>query len=491
MTRPPLRIGVWCAVSSRPQAEPEKESLPAQRRAGEEFAHALGGEIVARYEVAGHTRDYWSWFEAEKEMPAYRQVREDLQAGRLDVIHCVDSDRLGRDPALVHQFYSLAERNDCEIYDASMPHIVGQQTIGHRYGMAVKSVGAGEDQRRRVYRHRTGMRGRIRQGLHPGRWPLGYEATRDQSGKVIGAEFTDLIGAISLMTRMFLEGHSYGRIAEALRSSAWEAPGSGWYEVLVRRTLQSDVYAGYVSWGGARSSEPSGRFPALWDRATYAAVLREREARRGTYRHPNSGPLRGVAICRRCSGSMGRQEMSHRPGEYYLRCTRHTHRGRWEGNQGCHPNIIPEAEVLSALGWWLSSLVDPQAIERALAQDVGEDELQAELGRASESLVQIEAGRRRLALAFADGKMDIAVYHEADVELQARQGAAEARQAELHTMLASRPDPELRRRYVEELLVTGLDLAQAPAGTLNSALHRAGVQVYVENGEVLFCAFAV
>lgn len=482
---------MWCAVSSRPQAEPDKMSLPTQREAGEVFARALSGEVVAHYEVAGHTRDYWSWFEAEKEMPAYRQVREDLQAGKLDVIHCVDSDRLGRDPALIHQFYSLAERNNCEIYDASMPHVVGQQTMGHRYGMAVKSVGAGEDQRRRVYRHRTGMRGRVRRGLHPGRWPLGYEPIRDRSGEVVGAEFTDLIGAISLMTRMFLEGHSYGRIAEVLRSSVWELPGeSDWYENLVRRVLQSDVYAGYVAWGEARNPEPSEHFPALWDRATFAAILREREARKGTYRHPRSGPLRGVVVCRRCGGSMSRQEMSHRPGEYYLRCSRHSHKGRWGGNRGCHPNIIPEGDVLYALGLWLGQFADPRAVEEALAQGSGEGEIVAEMEQATKSLDQLEAGRRRLALAFADGKMDVVVYHEADTELRGQQDAAEARLAELRTILASRPDPELRRRQVEKLLAVGLDLRQAPPDRLSSALHRAGVRVYIENGEVLFCAFA-
>lgn len=93
--------------------------------------------------MPGHTRDYWSWYEAEKEMPAYRQVREDLQAGNLDLLHCLDVDRLGRDPALIHQFYSLAERNGCEVYDASMPHVIGKQSMGHRYGMSVKSVSAG------------------------------------------------------------------------------------------------------------------------------------------------------------------------------------------------------------------------------------------------------------------------------------------------------------------------------------------------------------
>lgn len=488
MTKPP-RVGVWCAVSSRPQAE-DKESLPAQRRAGEEFARALGGEVVAIYEVPGHSRDYWSWFDAEKEMPAYRQVREDLQAGKLDVVHCMDVDRLGRDPALIHQFYSLAERNNCEVYDASMPHVIGKQSMGHRYGMSVKSVSAGEDQRRRVARHRMGMRGRVRRGLHPSRWPLGYVALRDEAGEVVGAEFEDLIGAISLMTRLFLAGYSYDRIAQALDASAWDLPdGRHWQEVLVRRTLQNDVYAGYVNWKDARNEEPSELFPALWDQATYAAVLRERENRKRAYRRPSSGPLSGAVFCHRCGSQMGRTEMVHKPGAYYLRCSRHSHRKRWQGSDGCHPNHIPEETVMRALGEWLAQLTTTQAVELALAQSSGAADLESEIDRLERRLAELAPKRRRLALAYADGKMDLDVYHEADGELRDAEDAARVRLAELCTMLAARPDPEMRRQYVEQLIAEGLDLREIPAEELGEALHRAGVQVYVEDRKVLFCAF--
>lgn len=360
--------------------------------------------------------------------------------------------------------------------------------MGHRYGMSVKSVAAGEDQRRRVIRHRMGMRGRVKRGLHPSRWPLGYEAIRDESGEVIGAEFTDLIGAISLMTRLFLAGYSYDRIAQALDASAWDLPpGRRWHEVLVRRALQSDVYAGYVNWGEARNPEPSGHFPALWDQATHAAILREREARKGSYRHPRSGPLSGVVFCHRCGSQMGRTMMTHRPG-YYLRCSRHSHRNRHPGNNGCHPNHIPETEVMDALAEWLAAFTTPEAIEQALARQSGDD-LEGEIERLERRLDELAPKRQRLALAYADGKMDLDIYHQADGELRDAEDSARVRLAELRTMIAARPDPEMRRRYVEEVLAGGLDLTTVPPDELGSALHQAGVQVYVEDRRVLFCAF--
>ena len=486
----PYRVGVWCAVSSKPQAQDDKESLPAQRHAGQQFAQDHNGQVVAIYEVPGHTRDYWSWFEAETEVPAYRQVREDLQAGRLDVIHCMDVDRLGRDPAIIHQFYSLAERNNCEIYDASMPHVLGQQSMGHRYGMSVKSVSAGEDQRRRTARHRMGMRGRARRGLHANHWPIGYSPVRDDAGQVVGAEFDDLIGAVDLMTRMFIAGHSYRRIRNALAASAWELPGGRpWHEIMVRRCMQSDVYAGYTTWGEVRSEEPSEHYPALWDAATHASILRESESRKSSYTHRKAGPLSGAAICHRCGTNMTRTKMRHKD-EYYLRCGRHAMKARKPTGQSCHPNYIRELDVMDAIGEWVARFTSAQAIEQALAQHTGAGDIEREMEQVNKNLARLAPERRRLARAFAQGKMDLDIYHDTDRELRDAQGAAEVRQAGLIAMSAARPDPETVRQYIEELLSQGLDLSQLPPDTLRAALHKAGVKAFIEEGAVLFCAFS-
>ena len=68
----PLRVGIWCAVSSRHQATPDKESLPDQERKGAEFAAAIDGDVVRVYRVQGHSREYVFFAEAARDVPAYR-----------------------------------------------------------------------------------------------------------------------------------------------------------------------------------------------------------------------------------------------------------------------------------------------------------------------------------------------------------------------------------------------------------------------------------
>ncbi|MCP4544643.1 MAG: recombinase family protein [Chloroflexi bacterium] len=129
----PLRIAIWCAVSSKAQATDDKISLQAQEQAGREFADAVGGCVARVYVVPGHTRDIIFWADAEAAMDAYRQLREDCQSHAFDVLHAIDIDRLGRDPALSNQVVSLAEKNGAEIYLASAPHTIGQFSTGQRY----------------------------------------------------------------------------------------------------------------------------------------------------------------------------------------------------------------------------------------------------------------------------------------------------------------------------------------------------------------------
>ena len=112
------------------------------------------------------------------------------------------------------------------------------------------------------------------------------------------------------------------------------------------------------------------------------------------------------------------------------------------------------------------------------------------IAQAEARIAEIGPERKRLARAYAKGKMELEIYHETDGELRDAQDAAGARLAELRTMLAVRPDPAVVSRYVEELLAQGFDLSQVPPDTLRSALHKAGVKAFVEEGEVLFCAFS-
>lgn len=484
----PLRVGVWCAVSSTPQAADDRESLPAQEEAGRRFAESIGGTVTATYRVNGHSREYVFWAEAEAEMPAYRHAREDIESARVDVIHCTDASRLGRDPALISQFYSLAAKHGAEVYDASMPHPLGQQSMGHRYGIAVKSVSAGEEQRIRVARHKTGMKGRIRRrGLHPNNWPMGYTPIRSGTGETVGAEFNDDIGTVERITALFLDGISYTEIARRLTADGHLTPRrvDYWHPSTVRNIILNDTYAGLLSAFGVALDAPSPAFPALWDGTTFAAVVRER-ARRGQkpYVRKSGGPYTGVAKCKRCGGAMTRCRTRQ---FWYLRCSTHTH-SKTTG-ESCHWNHMPEWRITRVLHHWLKEYTTPERVDEALAEmGTGQEEraLRESLARSTATVDSLAKQRERLALALARGEMDGDIYRQADDKLLRQLDAERGRGVDLRRQIDALPDLEERRRTLEQLHRRFYDWVEKddPA-TIAKLLQSAGVVVWCEDGNVV------
>lgn len=492
----PLRIGVWCAVSSQAQAAEDKISLEEQERSGREFAEAVDGQVVAVYRIPGHTRDLIFWQEAEEQMPAYRYLREDVQAGRLDVLWNADLDRLGRDPALINQVISLVEKGGAEVYSASTPHPLGAKSVGFRYISAIQAVRAGEDQVQRIARHRMGMKGRIvKRGLMASHPPLGYAPVRDTlGGEVTGYEFSEDMGAVELITDLFLQGVSYEQIARQMEDSAWTPPGGKrWHGTTVRRLMQNDVYAGLPSWSDYSAEEPSPAFPALWSPARFAEVVRERQRRDvGGYIRRGGGPFTGVAYCRRCGGRMIRMHRYYtttageRRAYQYLICGL---RGRTQGQESCHPNHLPEKRVATAISEFLDWLSTEDRLDQALeewGQGPEEQALTGDLARARESEERLAAQRRRLGLALAAGKMDFDLYRDLDDDLLRKLEAEQGRVTLLEQQIAALPDMEQRRAVLEQLAALFPQMVrQEEPEALASFLQNAGLVVWCEGGEVI------
>ena len=479
------RVGIWCAVSSKPQAAPEKESLPEQEQLGREFAEAVGAEVVQVYRVPGHSRDLGFYTDAERQMDAYRQLREDVETNALDVLWALDIDRLGREPALQQQVIWLVERQGSgEVYLQGSPHVLGQKSTGHRYIELMQGGRTAEAQEERVRRYLMGMRGRTKRGLHPNRWPYGYRAIRNEAGDVIGAEFDEeQKAAVEFMTRLFLDGHSYHAIRLVLKDSHHRAPRRGrWHYSTVRRILLDDIYAGIVSWGKQQAEERSEKFPAIWDEKTHAAMIRERRRRRRVYHHRQGGPLTGVAFCSRCGATMGR--MKHSRGTRYLRCNRHAMKRR--NDQRCHPNYIQEAEAIQAVAEFLQELATPEALESALSHWQGQPDLQVELETCERRIGDLNEQRKRLALALAAGDMDIGIYREADKELEDRLLVTQTKIRELKAETEALADLEVRRAALKDL-ASGFPevLGTEDPAAIATSLQNANIHVMIESGQVL------
>ncbi len=480
MTDQAWRVGIWCAVSSKPQAAEDKSSLQDQERAGRRFA-ATVGEAVAVYRVPGHSRTMWRWEEAERQMPAYRKLREDAEAQRIDVLWCLESSRLGRDAALVQQVVSLLESSGAELYRADTPHQLGQKSTGHRFLDAFGSVIAQQEADLKRHRHRSGMRGRVRRGLFATNPPYGYAKAGD------GYEQTDAAGAIRMITELYIAGYNISEIGRRMDDSGFPPKKSQfWNQRSIYDIVANNAYAGFPRWGDAvyDGEGPSPHYEPIWDAAMFAAVVQERERRKEAgYVRRGAGPLSGVARCARCGYAMGR--VFNGTNFHYLRCTTHAHRNIDPYQRTCHKNWVREDRALTVLGDYIRALGTDDTLDRIMARRQEQrqgDESAEELDRLRHQLADLDGRRERLALAYAAGDMALAYYRKADDALASRQDAAQRRAAELERYLASLPDLDTKREQLSWFFqnVDAL-LEQAEPAEISKALQQAGFVLYCED----------
>ena len=83
-----IRYAIWCAVSTAEQAAEEKFSLQTQEQVSRAAAEARGWQETSRpYIVPGESRTkFINLSDAEREIPALRQMLDDAKDGKFDVI---------------------------------------------------------------------------------------------------------------------------------------------------------------------------------------------------------------------------------------------------------------------------------------------------------------------------------------------------------------------------------------------------------------------
>ncbi len=491
-----LRVGIWCAVSSKPQATEDKASLLDQEAEGRRFAESVG-QVVAVYRIPGHSRTMWRWSDAEQQMPAYRELREDAEAGNLDVLWCLESSRLGRDAALAQQVVSLLEANGAELYRANAPHVLGQKSTGHRMLDAFGSVMAQQENELKKHRHRSGMRARAKRGLFTPRPPFGYTLVKDNQGKTVYFDQDENAEAVRLITRLYLEGHSLTQIRRMMDESGYHAPrGRYWVRSTVADIMQNDGYAGYPAWGGAEyeGDEPSPFYEPIWSAETFAAIIQERERRyTGPYTRTGAGILTGVAYCAQCGYRMTRcgyhasETIPNR--RVYLRCGRAAQGYLPDDPRHCGNRLhVRESAALEALTNYVKALASNNTIDRVMAemkQQQRGDESQEELAHLRTRIADLDTQRERLALAYAAGDMDPVYYRKADDTLAAQQAEAQHRATDLERYLSTMPDLDAQRDQLTWLFEHFDQLLEdTPPAQVAKALQDAQFRIMVDGHQI-------
>ena len=481
------RLAIWCAVSSKAQASENKSSLTDQETAGREYAESINAQVVRVYRIPGHTRDLVFWEDAARSMPAYRQLREDVQGDTIDVLWALDPDRLGRNPSLSNTLLSLCMREGVRVHIDEGNYDIEPGEIGSRYIYAIQSTRAKEDQERRKRHHRQGMKARIMRGLPPSHWPYGLEPVYVQ-GEVTGGRYNESqIGGVKLATKLFLRGVGYIQIANELDEAGWKPDRSdSWRVKSVRKMLHNDIYAGYVSWGDVENPRPSNKFPRVWDDETHGKIIAEREERSRGGRPPATA-ISGIVVCARCGWHMAARRGGYDEVAYYA-CPKDINKARWGG---CHTNYVKVGELYSAVEETIRAISDNTVLREVVKQSLpNRAALEQRVNGLRSEIDKIQSTRNRLTRLVAEGTVKPDAYRRSDAELldelETLEGVLHKEEVKLYGM----PDVN---EYVERLqsLTKLVDTHWHHSDAVRRSLKRSGLRMYCENGSIVGLKFVL
>lgn len=188
-----LRALVWCAVSTRDQAEPEHYSPQAQKDDGLAIAKQMGWTVVDVMSVDGHSRarrnlDALAIEAEEKGFDAFRRLLDHLTSCDFDVLICRDANRFARKSSMLHQIVEMVYE-DCGAFIYSL---TDGKITDENWSMwaAMKGYQTAQEWRWIRKAFQDGGDKLTERGLSPGPWtPITHRRLRDpKNGKQIGYE---------------------------------------------------------------------------------------------------------------------------------------------------------------------------------------------------------------------------------------------------------------------------------------------------------------
>lgn len=302
-----LAVGLYLRVSTDEQAR-EGYSIAAQRERLLSFCRAQGWEVAGIYADEGHSG-------ASLDRPALTRLREDVRAGRVNVVLVWKVDRLSRRVSHLAQLVDEFDRHGCAFRSVTEPF-----DTSHAAGRAfLQMLGVFAEFEREMIRERVtqGIHQRVKAGYIHGRpRPLGYRVPG--SGKVWQVDEREA-QVVRWIYRKYLSGVGSLRIAQALREGVPELPA----DILqaefahlsphsvadrVRWILKNPIYAGYTTLNG--DLLPGRHEPIIppedWHRAQ---ELFERRRYMGPRAKTSPYILSGLIFCGACGSPMwGRKQ---------------------------------------------------------------------------------------------------------------------------------------------------------------------------------------
>jgi hypothetical protein len=523
--RADLRVGIWAAVSSKAQADEEKDSLPLQIREGKRLTELWKGRIVAVYEVPGHSRDYLSLEECAEDMAkhnitAFRDLQSDMKQKAFDVLICRDGNRFARTQAL-HAYIVeyIVTVMEAKIFVSRTGLWVDRSNF--RNFIALDGYQAANELDTMKHRYRLGMAKRAEQGKHPLNGTVFHNVIRDRLGTSQGLEIREELRYLwEKATELLLDGVELRQISYELYSRfGYVNPETGkpfgenfWIQFFYSPftwgyfadgLFRERKWARYGVWGfdeiaeipeGVRvNRNPTVPIPVFFpgeDGEEIKTELRRRQENKGGRANSyNTQKFTGLMLCAVCGRTMGSQkDLRSKNGTYYWRCNMRLkkHYIICPNRDLVHEKRV-ERQINRFLERWLA--LETPDITPLLSSSKPDDtasriaNLEREIADLNSEIDTLILYQRKAKSASLQERYG-AELEEADQRLNSLQASLKA----LRSRGTSKDVQAARQLAKEQLLAEGLEhFWQRPTREINQVLHAifAGYKFLVKGKEII------
>ncbi len=364
-------IGIYVRISRDENGE-NYETVENQRELLLEYVRSRQlGEVFSVY-----TDDNVSGSAFERK--GLSRLKEDVFAGRINMLLLKDLSRLGRNNAKTLQWIDFIEEYGIRILtsDGRYDSLLDNDTLGIETWANERYI---RDISRKI---RSCLHFKIRRGEYLGRAPFGFKKSENEKNKLV-IDDTEA-ETVKLIYRLYRSGIGYTAVARHLNSRGCPSPeGMGWNRISVRRVLCSDVYIGNTVQGVSEKvsfkSRKTRRLPETeWvktegthqgivsrEEFTEVQTLRQQKnADRGLHRG-GVHILKGIIRCGGCGSGMYARSRSG--GIAYV-CGNYAR----NGSAACSSHFVYEADIIRYISNELLNLFSNEKDINELAEKLGD-----------------------------------------------------------------------------------------------------------------------
>lgn len=495
-----MRVGIFVSVSSRPQAEEEKISLPFQESSGRAWAQSHGGKVSAILRVPGFSRsdsDIMAMFEeyARQGITAYLDLRRFWYEGGIDVLWAYSFDRLGRSSTLINYVVENTIRAGMQIYLEEDGGFM--TTEDFRYKMAIGSimvVNPMEQFRKKTLeaKYESAKKGLFINGRLVG----SHRAVKDERGDLIAIELNeDKTRLLKDAAEVLLAGVAWRDIEQVLFVDYGHARNGKpypveWYYHLIHKPY----FWGHSAWHFSGHSKSDGQRMSAWSydeavlpppgtevfRNKFAAVYtgdlavqviaelrRRRDTIHGKTRSTSIHRFTGLVMCDRCGYQMGYKHNQKGGWRYYQCTSKHSSRDK----TGCtgYPSIREKA-VFEYVDVLLRQML---ATDVFALPGVRQEDYENQLQQIASERTAVENEIKRLIQKQAVAPDNLSGLYDDEIAARSTQLRNLAGRYSEVQIARARTENTARKSAVRYLKETTLeDFWQKPALKINQILHQ-------------------